>query len=130
MHLATALRFAIPFAMHDRRDLAQAYGQMGPDAEAATQACSDLLALVGIKPAKFSDSQRETARLALLWAEQYLDGYIDALGESSRHELKIARRQRMQIRKARFDHFGATALEVMSQRAKAVDVMTLLRRQV
>ena len=128
MHLATTLRFAIPFAMHDRRDLAQAYGRMGPEAEAATQACSELLALVGIKPAKFSDSQRETARLALLWAEQYLDGYIDALGESSRQELKVARRQRMQIRKVRFEHFGSTALEVMFQQAVPVDAMSLVQR--
>lgn len=114
--------------MHDRRDLAQAYGRMGPEAEAATQACSDLLALVGIKPAKFSDFQRETARLALLWAEQYLDGYIDAIGESSRHELKVARRQRMQIREVRFKHFGSTALEVMFQQAVLVHAMSLVQR--
>lgn len=126
MHLVTALRFAIPLAMHDRRDLAQAYGRTGPEAAAIAQSCSDLLALLGIRTAQFTDAQRETARLALLWAEQYLDGYIDAPDDSSKHELKVARRQRMQIRKVRFEHFGPTALEVMLQKTVAVDALSLV----
>lgn len=126
MHLRSALRIAIPFAIMDRRDLAQAYGNEGPEAEAARKACADLNAIVGLKPAKFAPGQRETARLALLWGEQYLDGYIDAIGISEKRELKASIRQRQQIRSVRFEHFGKTGLEVMCENAVLVDVQDYL----
>lgn len=106
--------------------MARAYGGTGPDAQAARKACRELRAIAGVKPARFKSNQRETARLALLWGEQYLDGYIDAIGESDPCELQLARRQRQQIRQVRFEHFGKTALEVMGERAVRVDALEYL----
>lgn len=127
MYLGPALRLAIPLAIKDRIDMVQAFGGVGPDAQAARSACRDLRAVVGVSPARFTPSQRETARLALLWGEQYLEGYIDAIGASNPSELKLARKQRQQIRKVRLEHFGKTAMEAMSERAVKVDAMEYLR---
>ncbi|MGB6104903.1 hypothetical protein [Diaphorobacter nitroreducens] len=126
MHLRSALRLAIPFAIRDRLDLAQAYGNEGAEAEEARKACAGLKGLVGLKPSKFEPSQLEIARLALLWGEQYLDGYIDAIGTTDKQELKISIRQRHQIRSARFKHFGKTGLEVMCENAVLVDAQAYM----
>ena len=102
--------------------MARVYGYEGPEAAEAEKACADLTALQGIPPAKFTAEQRESARLALVWGEQYLVGYIDALGESDKAELELSRKQRRQIRKVRFDHYGKTQGEVLTESAELVDI--------
>lgn len=131
MYLGTALKIALPLAMKDRLDLSAAYANEGEEADAARDAYSKLRALIGVRPAMFNKEQRETARLALIWSEQYLDGYIDALKNSCTGELEVARRQRKQIRKVRFNHFGKTRLEAMCESTVLVDphhYMTLQKR--
>ncbi len=123
MHLKTALGIAIPYAMQDRDAMAEAYGRQGKEAEAAAAARKDLRALVGVSPSTFTAGQRETARMALLWAEQHLDGYIDAIKDSEPREKKTAVRQRHQLRRVRFQHFGRTLGEELCKRAVAVDAM-------
>lgn len=122
MYLATALKIAIPYAILDREDMARVYGYEGPEAAEADKACSDLKALQGIPPAKFTAEQRECARLALVWGEQYLVGYIDALGDSDKAELELSRKQRRQIRKVRFHHYGKTQGEILTESSELVDI--------
>ena len=112
MYLGTALKLAIPFAISDRQAMAEAYGYMGQEAEAAKKACADMLALLKVKPANFTTDQREAARMALLWGEQYLTGFMLAMMGSDEAEFALASKQRKQIRIVRFEHFGQTAIEV------------------
>lgn len=122
MYLGTALKMAIPFAILDREDMARVHGYEGPAAKEASQACADLRALAGIKTANFSAAQKETARLALCWAEQYLYGYVDAQAHVNNSEAKKSHKQMNQIRKVRVDHFGLTANEASSARCTAVPI--------
>ncbi|MEG2048405.1 MULTISPECIES: hypothetical protein [Comamonas] len=81
MYLGTALKLAIPFAILDREAMADAHTS-GPDADAAHKACVDMRAIRGVKPSTFTAEQRETARMSLLWGEQYLAGFMDATADS------------------------------------------------
>lgn len=110
MYLGTALKLAIPFAILDREAMADAHTS-GPDADAAHKACVDMRAIRGVKPSTFTAEQRETARMSLLWGEQYLAGFMDATGESDKAEFDLAKKQRQQIRRVRFEHFGNTVGE-------------------
>lgn len=123
MYLGTALKIAIPFAILDREDLARANDYEGSAAEEAEKACADLRALVGVKPKAFTDAQKETARLALCWADQYLYGYLDALGKGSdADEIRVCTKQRLQIRKVRLQHFGYTENEEFAKQADEVEI--------
>lgn len=122
MYPGTALKLFIPFAIHVRQSMAEAHGHEGPDAEAANRAVSDLQKLKGVRPAAFTAKQRETARMALLWGEQYLDGWLDAVKDSYKAEHDLARKQRHQIRAVRFKHFGMTRGEVETKDAVLVDI--------
>lgn len=123
MYLGTALKLAIPFAILDREDLSRVYDHEGSAAEEADKACEDLRALLGVKTQAFTAAQRQTARLALWWAEQYLYGYLDALDKSSyADEIRVSKKQMLQIRKVRLQHFGHTDIEVFAQRATPVPI--------
>lgn len=128
MYLGAALRLAIPFAILDRQDMHKAYGGLGPHAALAKKSCSELRALRGLRPSTFSANQRETARMALLWGEQYLQGYMDAVRGFDRAEFNQAQKQYRQIRAARLKHFGKTLGEVASEGATLVDVTELAQR--
>lgn len=121
MYLGSALKIAIPFAHLDRLDLARSYGYEGPVAEEAERACAELKALEGVKVSAFTAAQRETARLALCWAEQYLYGYIDALTESDA-EAKSMKKLMAQLRKVRLEHFGYTENETAIARSVALPI--------
>ena len=122
MYLGSALKRSIPYAISDRKDMVQAYDGEGPDADEARQACIELNALKGIKPSKFTPEQRKTARMALLWAEQYLYGYMSAIVGIDAAEYAKSRKEWKQIRGVRLTHFGLTQLEGMLPRAELVDV--------
>ncbi|WP_155293141.1 hypothetical protein [Comamonas testosteroni] len=123
MYLGPALKIAIPFAILDREDMARVYGDTGPAAEEANKACADLRRLKGIKASKYTASQKETARLALCWAEQYLFGYIDALNAKvDKDEVRAMTKQMEHVRAVRLHHFGFTANEASSMRATAVPI--------
>nr|WP_158387883.1 hypothetical protein [Comamonas testosteroni] len=122
MYLGSALKLAIPFAILDREDYARVYEFRGPQAREAEVACNDMRAIAGIKPSRLSAEQRETARLALCWAEQYLFGYLDALAGSNKAEARMSTNQLNLIRKARLEHFGATENEVAIARCIAVPI--------
>lgn len=123
MYLGPALKIAIPFAILDREDMARVYGDTGPAAEEAKKACADLRSLAGIKATKFTASQKETARLALCWADQYLFGYIDALNAKvDKDEVRAMTKQMEHIRAVRLHHFGFTANEASARRAIAVPI--------
>lgn len=106
----------------------QAYGSDGPEAAEARRACDELKALLGVRPAKFTVSQRETARLALLWAEQYLDGYMNAIRDFDKAEFSSTLKQYRQIRAVRKLHFGKTLGEALCERAELVDAMALVQK--
>lgn len=122
MYLGTALKIAIPLAIHDREAMAEAYGFEGQEADAAIQACRDMKMLRGVKPANFTANQRELARLALLWGEQYLQGFMEAVIDSDPAEFNLARKRHQQIRGVRFSHFGKTSIEAAMQNCSLVDV--------
>lgn len=111
MYLGAALKRALPYAILDREDFVRTRTEDGAELEEARKACDDLKALAGVKVHKFTETQRETARLALCWAEQYLEGYIDALGSSDKQELEVSSKELRQIRAVRLEHFGLTANE-------------------
>lgn len=122
MYLGTALNLAIPYALLDREDLIRVYDGEGPVASEAEKHCADLKVLASVKTSKFTPAQRETARLALCWAEQYFIGYADAQDESDKAEAKWSLKCREQIRKVRLKHFGFTETEVSKQRCITVPV--------
>lgn len=122
MYLGTALKLAIPFALRDREEMAEAYGYVGPEADAAKQACVQIRALRGIRPSTFSLDQRETARMTLLWSEQYLRGFMEAVVDSDLAEFNLAQKQRNQIHQVRVEHFGQTVLEASIKHCIAVPV--------
>lgn len=127
MYLKTALNLAIPLAIEDRIEMAAAYGGEGPEAEEAIAMCKSLSSLKGVRVASFTTEQRELARLALCYAEQYLDGYIDATKGAYPKETQQARRKRMRIREVRFHHFGPTYIESMSKDGVLVDSLDYVR---
>lgn len=108
MYLKSALALAIPYAILDREDMERAFDYEGEDAKAASEAVIYLQGLRGLSPANFTSEQREQARMALLWGEQYLSGLIDALGESDKAELVLALKHRRQIRSVRIRDYGNT----------------------
>jgi hypothetical protein len=123
MYLAPALKIAIPFAILDREDLSRVHDDEGPEAEEAEKACEDMRKLRGIKVQAFNDAQRMTAGLALCWAEQYLYGYIDALGKGSdKEEIRVAKKQMAQIRAVRLEHFGYTEREKSDMASVAIPI--------
>lgn len=122
MYLGTALKIAIPLAIQDREAMAEAHGFEGQDADAAMQACRDMKKLHGVKPATFTADQRELARMTLLWGEQYLQGFMEAVIDSDPAEFNLARKRRQQIRGVRFLHFGKTSIEAAMQNCSLVDV--------
>lgn len=123
MYLGPALKIAIPFAILDREDMARVHGDEGPTADEANKACADLRIIAGLNAPAFTPSQRETARLALCWAEQYLYEYIDALNpEADGAEVRAMTKQMTQIRAVRLHHFGLTDIESSARRAIAVPV--------
>ena len=123
MYLGPALKIAIPFAILDREDLARANDETGPAAQDAEKACDAIRKLNGVKVHTFSEAQRETARLVLCWAEQYLYGYIDALGKGSeKEEIRLSKKQMSQIRAVRLEHFGYTEREVCDIRSTEIPI--------
>lgn len=128
MYLGAALKLAVPWAVLDREDMARAYGYEGPEAAEAKKSCVDLKAMQGLKPGKFNAEQREIARLALLWAEQYLFGYMNAIKDFDKTEFAVSRKHWRRIRQVRMEHFGKTKGEAMCQCAELVDVFDLLQR--
>lgn len=75
---------------------------------------------MGQQATHFTVKQKETARLALCWAEQYLYGYLDALGSNGKTERAVTTRQMNQIRKVRLEHFGQTSKEASIARCVTV----------
>jgi hypothetical protein len=128
MHLKTALRIAIPFAVEDREAMVAAYGGEGPEADESRALGKSFRDLIGLRPAAFTEEQKETARLALCYAEQHLDGYIAALNGFDKKEVAMARKQRQQICRVRREHFGKTWIEDACKGAVAVDVMEYANR--
>lgn len=122
MYLGSALKLAIPLAILDRVDFARVHGFAGADAAEAEKACDDMRAIAKLKVSQFSAAQRETARLALCWAEQYLYGYVDAQAQADKTEADLSRKQMKQIRKVRLDHFGATENEARIARCVTVPI--------
>lgn len=92
---------------------------MAQEAEAAREA---LRCLTGIKASAFDVKQRETARLALCWGEQYLEGYLDAVGDSCPFEASLAAKQKRQIRQVRLEHFGLTENEASISKCSSVAI--------
>lgn len=127
MYLGAAIKLAIPFAILDRQEMQKAYGGLGAQAQEAQQACRDLRALQGLRPSRYTPSQRETARMALLWGEQYLYGFMHAVKGFDRAEFARSLKQYRQIRAVRMQFFGKTHGEVLSENAVLVDVTDLAR---
>lgn len=122
MYLRSALKLAIPLAIRDRKDIADAYGHEGAEADAAYTACMELRALRGVAPSLFTPKQRETARMALLWGEQHLQDIMNATADIDKAEFTLAEKQYQQIRRLRVEKFGRTELEVVMQHCVEVPV--------
>lgn len=118
--MAVALKHAIGLAIDDRNALMAAYAGVGAEAEEARAAVRDLLALKGVKPSQMSAGQLDTARLALVWAEQHLDEVVRC---ESGTVARDAWRLRKRLRAARLAQWGKTAFESYCENATTVDVM-------
>lgn len=128
MYLKPALKLAIPFAIEDRRAMEHAYGNQGPEADEARNARRDLQELQSHLASNLDAQQRETARLALVWAEQYLHGLMDAVKHADKREYATARKQMRRLRSVRMEHFGKTMIETMCEHAQLVDVYEAVNR--
>jgi hypothetical protein len=114
---------ALTPAILDRESYAQAYGSKGPEAEEALALKRGIEALRGKKLKALTDAQRETARLALLYAEQWEASLAEAnegLPDAA-EPLKDAET----FRKMRLRLWGRTAMEAALADSKAVSIHDL-----
>ena len=118
------LQRALWAAAEDRRSLSQAYGNEGPDAQAAITEAKAILALKNRRIRDLDADALRQAFLAFLYAEQYEQSLADAQADQVliRRSLRAARRYRVTRRAL----WGRTVLEAAMERAVMVDSMEYL----
>lgn len=124
----TLLQQAIGSAVQDRLSLAEAYGNVGEDAEEALAEAKAIKALRGLRLRALSETQRETARLAFVFAEQWETGLADAQAgaQERRASIEAARR----FRTFRLQTWGQTEMEHQISQSILVDARSLAQGEV
>jgi hypothetical protein len=125
----TLLQRAIWPAVQDRRSLADAYNREGPDAAEALADAKRVQALSGKPFRKLSDEERETARLAFLYAEQWETSLADAQGRDNPKEREACELSARLFREFRLKEWGKTVLEDALETAPSVDILDLIHQK-
>ncbi|KWT98247.1 MULTISPECIES: hypothetical protein [unclassified Variovorax] len=114
---------ALAPAVLDRESYAQAYGGKGPEAEAATALKFAFEALRGKSLKSLTSEERETARLALIYAEQWEASLAEA--NEGLPDAQEPLREAAAFRKMRLRLWGRTAMEAALADGKHVDIRSL-----
>lgn len=120
------LQQAIEPAILDRESYADAVSPKAPEGQQALALAQKFPGLRGKRLDKLTADELETARLVLIFAEQWESGYADANpGEPhKRNALAAAKRSR----ELRLRLFGQTRFEAMVARTTAVPLQDLLKK--
>jgi hypothetical protein len=122
----TLLRFAIPDAVLDRMGLAEAYHNTGHEATEATLLAEQFNQLKGVKLARMTAEQLETARLCFIYAEQYEMSRVDARIPAGRRWDEDPARRAASYKEVRTRRWGLTKLEAYTATAGTMRVMDFL----
>lgn len=125
----TLLQQALDAAELDRESLALAYGDKGPDAQAALDDQARLKALNGKKIAGLNQEEQSLAFLALVWAEQWEESLADAQPSGSKDRASASRQARA-YRELRHRRWGKSQFETFMETAKSVPITDLLSRPI
>jgi hypothetical protein len=117
----TLLQRAIEPAVEDRLALVDAYGGIGPDAQAASQQAKAFAGLRGRRIDTLSAEERVMAFAAFVYAEQYETSLADASVQKG--VIRDAMRAAKQFRDTRVALWGRTKQEVFLESAILVDSM-------
>lgn len=121
----TLLQRAIHPAIEDRRALVDAYGGVGPDAQAASEEAEAFAGLRGRRIRDLGPEECERAFMAFVYAEQYESSLAHASVTKGlvRSSLLEAKR----FREARVALWGRTRQEVFLASAVCVDPMEYMK---
>lgn len=121
----TLLQRAIHPAIEDRRALVDAYGCVGPDAQAAREEAEAFAGLRGRRIRDLAPEERERAFMAFVYAEQYESSLAQAsvMKGMVRSSMRAARR----FRDIRTALWGRTRQEVFLASAVRVDAIEYMK---
>lgn len=119
------LASAIPAAILDRESFAEAYHNVGPEADEAFELVGAIRRLGKKKLSELSHAERECARLCFIYAEQYEQSRADARVEAGRSWETDPARKAASFKELRMRLWGKTRLEADMASARTVSMCDL-----